>query len=125
MVVASPGRTVAHPRVARPLIAVLLAVMALIPAMHIAVITQPALDPTLGIFSAALAVVTGVSAAIGILLTPLLDRLGRVGAILFAVSVVFYRSATGSVSAITPTSRRAHPSISRSRSSCRRGTSSC
>jgi len=95
MVVATGERTLAHRRGARPLIALLLAVLALIPVMNIAVITQPSLDPTLGIFSTALAVVTGVGALLGVALIPLLDRLGRVGAILFAVAVVFYTVGNG------------------------------
>lgn len=95
MVAATGERTRAHRRGARTLIALLLAVLALIPVMNIAVITLPSLDPTLGIFSAPLAVVTGVGALLGVALIPLLDRLGRVGAIMFAVAVVFYTVGNG------------------------------
>lgn len=95
MVVASGERTLARRRGGRVLIALLLSVLALIPVMHIAVITQPSLDPTLGIFSSPLAIVTGVGAVFGMALIPLLDRLGRVGAILFAFAVAFYTVGNG------------------------------
>lgn len=96
MAIASSDRAVASRRWARPgLIGLLLGILALVPLTQIAVIVQPALDPDLGIFSAALAVMTGAGALLGVALLPLLDRLGRIGAILYAAAIVIYLVGNG------------------------------
>jgi hypothetical protein len=81
--------TPARRRVARPLLALLIALLGAVPLLLTAGATSPlTLEPIIGVQSSATAIVLAVGSVLGLLLTPVLTLMGRIGAVVLAIPVI-------------------------------------